>query len=211
MTGQVPADMTVDPVELVSALIHSRQTILPRRLVEPGPDARQLAEILGAAAAAPDHGQITPWRFVIVPAEARARLGEAFGAALLARDAAATPEQLAQAREKALRAPLLVLAVGRLAEPVMQPAATDIDATERLISAGCALQNMLLTAHALGFGAALTSGKALQSEALRRLFRLSPGELALCFLSVGTVAKPRAGRARPLPATYVSVLETDRY
>jgi len=212
--GRAPEAGDDEPLawgELVKTLIHSRQTLLPRRLAEPGPDDVQLDAILAAAAAAPDHGQLTPWRFVIVPPAARARLGEAFAAALLARDATATPEQVAQAREKAFRAPLLLLAIGRLADEVPTGEGAGIDATERLISAGCALQNMLLTAHALGFGAALTSGKALQSEVLRGLFRLSPGERALCFLSVGTVAKPRAVRARPLPASYVSVLETDGY
>ena len=55
------------------ALIQHRQTILPKRLDEPGPDERQLELILQAAAAAPDHGELLPWRFVLIPAAARAR------------------------------------------------------------------------------------------------------------------------------------------
>lgn len=47
-----------------------------------------------------------------------------------------------------------MLAIGQL-----ESGDPDIDASERLISAGCAIQNILLTAHAIGFGAALTSGK----------------------------------------------------
>ena len=70
MTGDTPADAA----ELLAAVIHSRQTVLPKRLDHPAPDAAQLALILGAAAAAPDHGQLTPWRFVIVPEDARSRL-----------------------------------------------------------------------------------------------------------------------------------------
>ena len=65
---------------------------------------------------------------------------------------------------------------------------------------------MLLTAHALGFGAALTSGKALKSAALRRLFTLEAGEDALCFISVGTVHKHRPARERPAVSRYLSVL-----
>ena len=70
--------MTGDPDlgELIAALIQSRQTILPKRLMEPGPDAQQLAQILGAAAAAPDHGQLLPWRFVRVPQDVRHLLAE---------------------------------------------------------------------------------------------------------------------------------------
>jgi nitroreductase len=61
--------------------------------------------ILGSAAAAPDHGQITPWRFVIVPEDPRAAGWLTFSRRrCVARDAQATPEQVAQAREKAYRA-----------------------------------------------------------------------------------------------------------
>lgn len=188
-------------VELAHALIHTRQTILPRRLDEPGPDAAQLQAILGAAASAPDHHELLPWRFVIVPAPARVRLAEAFAAALVQRDASATPSQIEQAREKAYRAPLLMLAVVRLRD---QDA--EIEPHERIVSAGCALQNMLLMAHALGFGAALTSGKALGSSALRRLFELGEDEQALCFVSVGTVVRAKRPRQRPAPRQYVSRL-----
>ena len=204
-TAPAPSDWADFAVEL----IHSRQSVLPKRLQPPGPDAAQLATIVGAAAAAPDHGRLTPWRFILVPAARRADLAQIFADALIERDPTASAQQLDQAREKAFRAPVLLLAVARLqggalmaGTPDDDPA--DIDAWERVLSAGCALQNMLLTAHALGFGASLTSGKALRSQALRRRFDLSDDELALCFLSVGTVEKSRPGRVRPDVGVYWS-------
>ena len=190
--------------ELLSAVIHSRQTVLPRRLADPAPDAQQLAAILASAAAAPDHGQLTPWRFVIVPAGARGRLADAFGAALIERDSQAGAEQVEQAREKAFRAPLLMLAIGRLTDD--DP---DIEPAERLISAGCAIQNMLLMAHSMGFAAALTSGKALKSTALRRLFALATAEQALCFINIGTPQRRKPARPRPGVQHYVTVLAED--
>jgi nitroreductase len=63
---------------VVCALIGSRQTVLPKRLVEPGPTAGQLEALLSLAAAAPDHGLLTPWRFIVVPAAQRHRLAEVF-------------------------------------------------------------------------------------------------------------------------------------
>ena len=126
---------SADVAELVAALVHSRQTVLPKRLLAPGPDATQQGLILAAAAAAPDHGQILPWRFVSVPESARQRLADVFAASLLERDPQATPEQAEQAREKAYRAPMLLLAIARLHDDNLE-----IDAGERLISAGCALQ-----------------------------------------------------------------------
>lgn len=183
------------------ALIQHRQTILPKRLGEPGPDEGQLDLILQAAAAAPDHGELLPWRFVLIPAAARSRLAEVFAAALLERDPAAAQEQVARAREKAFRAPVLLLAVVR-----MGPPGDDIPPAERLVSAGCAIQNMLLMATAQGFGSALTSGKALHATGLRTLFGLGQDEQAICFVSVGTAAKRKPGRQRPDPAQFVSTL-----
>jgi nitroreductase len=194
-----PAD--TDLPSMVSLLMQSRQTILPKRLGGTGPDARELAMILDAASAAPDHGQLLPWRFVLVPQDARGLLADVFGEALLERDSAATPEQVAQAREKAWRAPLLMLVVVDASRGDQH-----IDLFERLASAGCAVQNMLLMATALGYGSALTSGKALKSGGLRALFGLAEGEHALCFISMGTAQSRKAGHLRPSSAEYVGIL-----
>ena len=94
-----------------------------------------------------------------------------------------------------------LLAVARLRDDD-----ADIPPHERIVSAGCAIQNLLLMAHALGFGAALTSGKALASAPLRALFGLGEHEQALCFISVGTVTRAKPARERPQPSQYVSTL-----
>lgn len=203
-TGNPPNAPSSWP-EAAHDLIHTRQTILPKRLLPPGPDAAQLHAIVSAAAAAPDHDQLHPWRFITVPDAQRPALADSFAQSLLERDAQATPEQVAQAREKAFRAPLLMLLVVDAA-----CGDTDIDLHERLISAGCAVQNMLLMATAQGYGSALTSGKALKAASLRALFRLSACEQALCFISIGTVLSRKAARARPMAGTYVSTLDADR-
>ncbi|MEJ8839692.1 nitroreductase family protein [Ramlibacter sp. AN1133] len=188
--------------EWTAALIHGRRTVLPAGLAEPGPDAEQLRSILLAASAAPDHHDLVPWRFVIIPAGARPALAQAFEAALRERDRDATPEQFAKAREKAFRSPLLLLAVARLRDED-----AEIPPNQRLVSAGCAIQNMLLMATALGFGSALTSGKALDSRVFRELFAIGADEEALCFISVGTIEGPRRNRVRATPERYVSELK----
>jgi nitroreductase len=190
-----------DTAAMTAALMRSRQTVLPKRLSAPGPDGGQLDMILQAAATAPDHGQLLPWRFTQVPQAARVHLAQVFGAALLERDAAATAEQVAQACEKAYRAPLLLLVI---VDGVRGDA--EIDLFERILSAGCAVQNMLLMATALGYGSALTSGKALKSAGLRRLFKLAPGEHALCFVSIGTVQSAKKARSQPLPPDFTNTL-----
>ncbi len=190
-----------DLPQLVSTLMQSRQTILPKRLLAPGPNTAELATLLSAAASAPDHSQLLPWRFVLVPQDTRGLLAEVFARALLERDAAALPDQVEQAREKAFRSPLLMLAVvhGACGD-------AEVDLHERIVSAGCAIQNMLLMATAMGYGSALTSGKALKSAGLRHLFNLQTHDQALCFISVGTVQARKAQRTRPQTGDYISRL-----
>jgi nitroreductase len=199
MSAAAPA--VTNAAAMAASLLQSRQTILPKRLAAPGPDAEQLAIILTAAASAPDHGQLLPWRLVQVPQAARGRLAEVFGSALVERDATANADQIAQAREKAHRAPLLMLVI---VDGLRGDA--DIDLFERIVSAGCAIQNMLLMATALGYGSALTSGKALKSAGLRTLFEVANGEHALCFISIGTVQSRKSARIRPIPADFLHTL-----
>lgn len=172
-------------------LIHGRCNYTPKRLAVPGPSPTELEELLDAAGAAPDHGVLVPWRFVLIPEESRHALGQVFQAALLDRDPSASPEQQDDAHDKALRAPCLLLAIVDLS-----PREKAVPDAERLISLGCAIQNMLLLARALGYASGLSSGKALGSEALRRAFALSALEQATCFVSFGTAAE-RKPRSRP--------------
>jgi hypothetical protein len=182
MTNETMANLLAP--KALSALMDARRTVLPKRLVEPGPDAAQWQALLAAAATAPDHDQLLPWRLVLIDSSQREALGELFARALHERDAHATQAQSAQAREKAHRAPLLLMLVVDA-----DKGDCSIDVSERLISAGCALQNMLLLA--------LTSGKALKSQVLRQAFGLRTGEQAVCFLSLGTMAHAKPGKPRP--------------
>jgi nitroreductase len=153
---------------------------------------------------------------VVVPAGQRDRLAEVFGQALLDRDPAATAAQIESARAKAHRSPFLMLAIARLTEhpalaavlPALAGDAGDpeVGDAERLVSLGCAIQNMMLSAHAAGLGSGLTSGQALGSPRLRVLFGLQDNEQAVCCINFGTVTQHRPVRLRPRVSDYVSEL-----
>lgn len=188
-----------DPVH---AAIAGRVNVSPKRLIAPGPSAHELDALLALAAAAPDHGHMLPWRFVLIPQEQRQRLGDAFVRALLARDPSATPEQLQSAAEKAHRAPLLLLAVACLGNYD-----SGIPAFEQMVSLGAAIQNLLLGATAMGFGSGLTSGQAMEAAPLRELFRLAGNESAVCFVNIGTVSEHKRSKCvRPERNVFVSTL-----
>lgn len=191
----------LDEVDFALTLITSRQSILPKRLTEPGPSAEQVALMFKAAAAAPDHGEIRPWRFIVMSKDKRTVLADVFGQALIERDASATADQVEQAREKAYRAPFVALAIADLG-----PSEPDIDPLERMVSVGAAIQNFLLMAHSMGFGAGLTSGQAMRSQALQQCFDLRDGEHAVCCINVGTATKRQPGRLRPDMDAFVTRL-----
>jgi nitroreductase len=197
MDNEAPTDQASWALECIT----TRQNISPRRLAAPGPGEDQVTLMFRAASAAPDHGEIRPWRFVLVPPDKRALLADVFAQALIERDAEATVEQIDKSREKAFRAPFLAMAIARLG-----PCEPPIDPLERMVSMGAAIQNFLLCAHSLGFGSGLTSGQALRSLPLRQLFQLSEGEQAVCCINVGTVVKRKPTRLRPDVASFVSTL-----
>jgi nitroreductase len=185
-------------IGLCDALIHTRQHIGPKHLAEPAPTEAQLRELFAAAAAAPDHHQLLPWRFLVLGEAARQTLSEAFAAALLARDPAALPDQVEDARNKAFRGPVLIMAVVDL-----RADKPEVHACERVVSLGAAIQNLLLAARARGFGSGLSSGRALHSPQLREAFGIAEGEHAVCFISLGTPLRSKAGRQRPAVDAFV--------
>jgi nitroreductase len=187
--------------DYINQLIHGRVHVSPKRLIQPGPSIEQKQQILNAAKAAPDHGRHTPWHFYEVSESSRILLGDVFRDCLVDRDPLATPIQLDEAREKAFRGPLLLLAVAKLNDTE-----DGITPHEKIISLGCAIQNVLLMSHAIGFGAGLSSGKAIQSERLRQLFELPSSSMPICFITIGTVSKNKSGNAlRPDLSIYHSI------
>lgn len=199
--GEISDTLSVG-LDLVQSAIAGRVNVSPKRLIAPGPSAQQLEALLAMAAAAPDHGHLLPWRFVLIPQEQRHRLGAAFVSALIARDPSATQEQLESAEEKAHRSPLLLLAIACLNDSI-----SGVPPIERIVSLGAAIQNILVSATAMGFGSGLTSGQAMDSVALRALFQLDKNELALCFVNIGTVREHKVSkRVRPSPSAFLSTL-----
>ena len=178
----------------------ARRHVALRRLQAPGPDAAALARMMDAAAQAPDHGCLLPWRFVLIPAARRDDLGAVFEEALVQRDPAADDGARASAREKAFHAPCLLVAI------LVDAPDTSIPTEEKLISLGCALQNVLLAAQALGFASGLASGGALDTSAMRRLLDLEPHERAVCFIGIGTGEPKKTPRVRPQPGQFFKTL-----
>ena len=183
------------------AVLGARRNTSLRRLQDPGPDEASFQRICEAAAHAPDHGKLRPWRFVMIPQHKRNELGLAFVDALEQRDSGCNEQARKAAYDKAFHAPCLLVAIVR-----DDPAPGGIPLTERLVSLGCAIQNMLTAAQALGIASGLASGASLAGSDMRRRLRLNPGEQAVCFIGFGKADVVKAPRPKPQVADYVTVL-----
>lgn len=149
-------------------------------LTDPAPDAGALELLLESAARAPDHGRLRPWRFIVIRGAARGRLGELMADQLRRRQPAATAESLQRERQKALRAPLIMVVAA-----VCSPAAK-IPAIEQMLAAGAAAQNIMLAATALGFGAMWKTGNAAYDDTVKAALGLEVGAAIVGFLYLGT-------------------------
>lgn len=164
------------------------ERVSPVRLADPGPDAKSLDRILAAGLRAPDHGRLRPWRFFVIRGEARRRFGELLAESLRRRSADATPTSLDAERAKALRAPVIVIVA-------ITPRDTQrIPAVEQVLSAGAAAQNIVIAAHALGYGAFWRTGAAAYDREIAAALGLGGEDAIAGFLYIGDIAVP--GKAK---------------
>src|SRR5207237_5503042 len=98
----------------------------------PAPSAGAVAAMLEAAARAPDHGRLRPWRLIWIEGDARRSFGEILAESLARRNPLAAEPALAREREKALRAPLIIVVATRCDR------SGKIPVVEQIVSAGCA-------------------------------------------------------------------------
>jgi len=191
--ARYPGEIFVDALELLLG----RDSAL--RLEEPGPDQAALDTIFRSALRAPDHGRLRPWRFVLIPRGRRERLGEVLAEALRLREPSAPPELLARERQKALRAPVVIVVAAQ-----MKPS-DKIPGVEQIISAGAAAQNIMLAAHALGFGAMWRTGAPAYDATVKQALGLKENDAIIGFLHIGTRVGGSSPSPRPVAEDFVTV------
>lgn len=150
------------------------------RLGEPGPQPEHLDRILKAGTRAPDHGRLSPWRFIVIEGAARDILGRAMAEARQKKEPRPSEQELAREREKALRAPTIVAVAAKIT------ANEKVPEIEQVIAAGVAVQNMFLAALALGYGAMWKTGAPAYDLSVKRTLGFDPGDHIVAFLYLGT-------------------------
>jgi len=156
----------------------SRHSVGPRWLTEPAPSIQQLEQAVACALRAPDHGQLVPWRAVLIGPEQRDALGDLF--ADFARAVGKPPEEVERERARAAKGPMLVAWIARIT-----PGIAEVPEHEQWLCAGGALTNFLNAMHLMGFAAKTLSGRKCQHVSVARAF-CAHGEQLIAFICVGT-------------------------
>ena len=104
--------------------------VSPARLAPDEPDPLMIEQILAAGLRAADHGRLRPWKFLVVRGEARHRFGELLADGLKLRNPDAGTEMLEAERNKALRAPVIVIVMAVIRDN------PNIPEIEQIVSAG---------------------------------------------------------------------------
>ncbi|MFN8522842.1 MAG: nitroreductase family protein [Chloroflexota bacterium] len=185
-----------DAHRTVASVIRERRSVrefLPRLV------SRELvAELIDTAVWAPNHYVNEPWRFYVVDGRSRGRLGEIARQVTerrLGSVAGADPVVVQARADEAAHSwaavPLHVYAtVVADADPVVD--------LENYGAASCAVQNLMLAAHAAGLASAWGSGPIAADPQMRALFGVREDERLVAHLRMGypdpTRAAPRQRR-----------------
>jgi nitroreductase len=166
-------------------------------LKSPGPTPDDLRAILTAATRAPDHGKLQPWRFIVVEGSARDRFGDVMAQTFRARHPDASDADVARERDKVFRAPTIVTAGAKIVEHAKIPR------FEQEVAVAAAVENLVLAAHALGYGTMWKTGAPAYDDAVKAFFGLEPHDAILGFIYLGTIdVAPKALR----PTNYEEVV-----
>lgn len=187
--------LPVTAAPAVLAFLARRRSASALSLEAPGPTDAELTDLLSLAARVPDHGKLSPWRFIVLTGEAKVT----FAARLDAIAGARPDSHKLQAKLGKLKAPPLGVAV------VSRTVEGDIPAWEQLLSAGAVCTTLLYAATAMGYGANwITDWYAYDPEA-RAALGLSTDEQVAGFVFIGTSAEAPQERVRPEVAALTTV------
>jgi nitroreductase len=170
-----------------------RRSVSALTLGEPGPTADQLADLLRIATRAPDHGKLTPWRFIVAEGAAKTALVDR-----LADLATSKGDPSLVAKLGKLRTPPLAVFV------VSRPTPGPIPEWEQILSAGAVCTTLLYSALAMGYGANwITDWYSYDPDATAVIGLSAAERVAGCVL-IGTPREPPLERERPNVESLVS-------
>jgi nitroreductase len=188
---------TEENLASITRHIRDRRTIKPANM-RPDPIPREhLDAILENANWAPTHGMTEPWRFTVFEGEARRELAEFFANLYkeITPPDAFRPDKFEKFSVNPTRAGA-VIAIGMKRQEIEK-----IAELEEIEAVACAVQNMHLTASALGLAAFWSSPPVIYSDEMKTFLNLDKRDTSLGLFYIGYPAEGLdwpAGTRRPV-------------
>ncbi len=180
------------------SFLKTRKSASAKAMGPPGPNVDQLNEMLSIAVRVPDHGKLTPWRFVVFEGEARAKVGKALSARYAELNPAHGADTVAFMGGLLTRAPVVVAVISTAAPHVKIPV------WEQQLSSAAVCFNLVLAAQALGFDAQWMTDWIAYDEGAKTIIGAKENEAISGFVYIGTSTVPLEDRPRPDPSTLVT-------
>ena len=175
----------------LSEFLLKRRSVVVRNMAEPGPSSEDLEKILRAGMRVPDHGRLTPWRFIVIRGDARMKMGKILGKAFRKENPDCIDEQVEIEEERFIRAPSVVAVVSRTTPEHKIPE------WEQILSSGAACQNMLTAALGMGFAAQWITEWYAYNEDVKSALGLKSRDRVSGFLYFGSLTDAPTDRIRP--------------
>jgi nitroreductase len=182
--------MLNDRTSLLS-LLATRRSGRPREMVEPGPTASELRQILEIAIRSPDHGKLAPWRFIHIPRSGRVAFAELLQLALRDENPEPRAGEIEITNKFAHQAPELIVV---LSTPTAEH---KVPVWEQQLSCGAACMNLLTAATALGYAGGWVTGWMAYSPRVLAAFGSADDRIA-GFIFLGSPGVPLEERERPV-------------
>ncbi|RLD23933.1 MAG: nitroreductase [Bacteroidetes bacterium] len=179
-------------VEYLNTIIRNRRSVFPKDYTGERIDDKIILQLLENANWAPTHKLTEPWRFKVFCDEGLIVFAE-FQAQKYHDRCFGKEDYLEKKYHKLLNNPLKcshIISIG-----MHYTNDTPIPETEEIAAVSCAVQNILLSAHAYGLGAYWTTGGVTYDDSSKSFFDLSNQDKLLGFIYLGvTSVEPTEGK-----------------
>ncbi len=169
----------------------TRRSTVARMMDEPGPSDDEMKKIMEAGMRVPDHGRLTPWRFITIRGDARDTIGNVIADAFKKNNPDAIEEQIEIEQERLTRAPVVIAVVSRVQK------GHKIPVWEQVLSAGAACQTMLIAAQSMGYAAQWLTEWYAYDDDVKAAIGAEAGDEIAGFVYLGTSTGKLSDRARP--------------
>ena len=170
-------------MDAIDALM-TRRSYSRGSLLQPAPNREELAQILQTAMTVPDHGNLKPWRFVVIQGQGMKDLE---GLLCSIYDGEVENEEYFQRFiQEIINTPMMICVYSAINPD------TSVSILDQQLAGAAACEHILLAAHAMGFGGIWHTQET--DDALRQMLQMGQEDQVLGIISLGT--PKRTSRAK---------------